>query len=146
MGSTDQIEAKGTITTYSKDNPLVGEYIMCSTIPFKYSLSTKSDLDFFVEYHVNSSRTSLPTPGMLSSCLYIILSCCYNFCIGTSVKVLISSSRINEISTEGLYLNLLLKDGIISSNTLVHCGSLLSGVIVVPNVPFHYQLIPKAMV
>ena len=51
--------------------------------------------------------------------------------------MLISSSKI---STEGIYLNLLLKDGVVSSNALTHCGSLLSGVIVVPNEPFRYQL------
>ena len=140
VGSTDRIEARGTIATYNKENPLTGVYIMCSATPFEYSLSTKSDFDFFVEYHVNTSRTLLPTPGMLSSCFYNIPLCCYHFCTGTPVKVLISSSRINEISTEGLYLNLLLNDGTVSSNALMHCGSLLSGIIVVPNVPFRYQL------
>ena len=70
VGSTDRIEARGTIATYNKESPLAGVYKMCSTIPFEYSLSTKSDLHFFVEYHVNSSRTSLPTPGMMSSCFY----------------------------------------------------------------------------
>ena len=58
--------------------------------------------------------------------------------VGTPVHVLISSSKINEISTEGIYLNLLLKDGVVSSNALMHCGSLLSGVIVVSNEPFRY--------
>ena len=72
MGSTNRIEARRTIVTYNKENPLAGVYIMCSAILFKYSSSTKSDLDFFVEYHVNTSRTSLPTPGMLSSCFYNI--------------------------------------------------------------------------
>ena len=54
--------------------------------------------------------------------------------------MLISSSKINEISTERIYLNLLLRDGVVSSTALMHCGSLLSGVIVVPNEPFRYQL------
>ena len=139
VGSTERIEAKGTIATYSKEDPLAGEYKICSTTPFEYSLSTKSDLDFFIEYHVNTSRTSLPIPGMLSSCfttfIYSII-----ILIGTPVNVLISSSKINEISTEGIHLNLLLHDGIVSSNALIHCGTLLSGVIVVPNEPFRYQL------
>ena len=59
---------------------------------------------------------------------------------GISVKVLISSSKINEISTEGVYLDLLMHDGIVSSNPIIHCGELFSGVIVVLNAPFSYQL------
>ena len=78
--STDRIKATGNIATYSKEDPLAGEYKMCSTTPFEYSLSTKSDLDFFVEYHVNTSRTLLPTPGMLSNCFHNIPSCCYHSC------------------------------------------------------------------
>ena len=139
VGSTERIEAKGTIATYSQEDPLAGEYKICSTTPFEYSLSTTSDLDFFIEYHVNTSTTSLPIPGMLSSCFTTFL---YSniILIGTPVNVLISSSKINEISTEGIHLNLLLRDGIVSSNALIHCGTLLSGVIVVPNEPFRYQL------
>ena len=60
--------------------------------------------------------------------------------VGTPVSVLISSSKINEISTEGVYLDLLMHDGIVSSNPIIHCGELFSGVIVVPNAPFSYQL------
>ena len=61
--------------------------------------------------------------------------------VGTPVKVIISSSRIKEISTtEGIYLDLLLHDDIVSSNAMIHCGNLLSGVIIVPSAPFRYQL------
>ena len=60
--------------------------------------------------------------------------------VGTPVNVLISSSKINEISTEGVYLDLLMHDGIVSSNPIIHCGKLFTGVIVVPNAPFSYQL------
>ena len=67
MGSTDTIEERGAIVTYSVEDPLTGDYEICSTTPFEYSLSTTSDLDFFIEYYVDSSRTSLPTPGMQSS-------------------------------------------------------------------------------
>ena len=62
-GLEDRIESRGAIATYSKQNPPAGVYKICSTNTFEYSLSTKSDLDFFVEYDVNVSRTSLPTPG-----------------------------------------------------------------------------------
>ena len=62
-GLVDRIEPRGTIATYSKRNPPAGVYKICSTTTFEYSLSTNSDLDFFVEYDVNVSRTSLPTPG-----------------------------------------------------------------------------------
>ena len=62
-GLVDRIEPRGTIATYTKQDPPPGVYKICSTTTFEYSLSTKSDLDFFVEYDVNVSRTSLPTPG-----------------------------------------------------------------------------------
>ena len=78
VGSKEEIEAQGTIATYSKVDPLPGVYGICSTQPFEYSLSTKTNLDFFVEYNVNTSRTSLPAPGMLWSCFtnfVILLSC-----------------------------------------------------------------------
>ena len=54
--------------------------------------------------------------------------------------MLISSSRINEISTGEIYLDLLLHDEIVSCNAMTHCGNLLAGVIIVPSVPFRYQL------
>ena len=60
--------------------------------------------------------------------------------IGTSVKVLVSSSKIYEISTKGIFLDLLSHDGIISRNAMSHCGSLLTGMITVPCEPFRYQL------
>ena len=78
VGSKEEIEAQGTIATYSKVDPLPGVYGICSTQPFEYSLSTKTNLDFFVEYNINTSRTSLPAPGMLWSCFtnfVILLSC-----------------------------------------------------------------------
>ena len=62
-GSVDRIEARGTVTTYSKKDPPAGVYKICSTSTFRYSLSITSDLDFFVEYNISTSRTSLPTPG-----------------------------------------------------------------------------------
>ena len=68
VGSVDNIAARGTIATYSKKNPPAGEYKICSTRAFEYSLSTKSQLDFFVEYYVNASRTLLPTPGTTTLC------------------------------------------------------------------------------
>jgi len=33
--------------------------------------------------------------------------------VGTPVKVIVSSSRINEISTKGIYLDILFDDGIL---------------------------------
>ena len=64
--------------------------------------------------------------------------------VGTPIKVIISSSKINEISTskineistteeiyKEMYLYLLLHDDIVSSNAMIHCGNLLSGVIIV---------------
>ena len=135
--------ARGSIDIYSNRDPLSGVYTICSTRVLKYYVVTKSDLDFFVEYDVNVSKTSLPTPGIVTIVQLVVLKNYYTpiTCVGTPVKVLISSSsyRINEISTEGIYLDLLLHDGIISF-PMVHCSSLLSGVIIVPSVPFRYQL------
>ena len=62
-GSIDRIKATGTIATYSNKKPLAGVYKICSTTKFQHSLSIISDLDFFVEYDISTSRTSLPTPG-----------------------------------------------------------------------------------
>ena len=70
--SVDRIEARGTIATYSKKDPLAGVYEICSTTTFEYSLSIKSDLDFFVEYDVNTSRILLPTPGDYLYCAILI--------------------------------------------------------------------------
>ena len=75
-GSVDRVTSRGTIATYSKHDPVEGDYKVCSTGTFEYSLSTTSDLDFFVEYDVNGSRTSLPSSGMLSLlCSARLLSC-----------------------------------------------------------------------
>ena len=68
--------------------------------------------------------------------IYIYISC-----VGTSVKIIIFSSRINEVSfTDKVILNLLSGDRMISSNAMMRCGNLLAGMIVIPNVPFRYQL------
>jgi len=57
------------------------------------------------------------------------------------VEVIISSSRINDISTTNeVFLNLVLINGIVSSNVLTRCGGLLTGIIIIPNAPFRYQL------
>ena len=81
-GSVDRIDPPGSIATYSKLNPRLGVYRICSTTTFEYSLSVASDLDFFVEYDVvNASRTSLPTSG---SYMYIVFSVClhsYHSCL-----------------------------------------------------------------
>ena len=63
-GSIHTIKAQRSIFTYHNEDPLAGKYKICSARAFKYSLSTKSYLDFFIEYDVNTSRTSLPSPGM----------------------------------------------------------------------------------
>ena len=60
--------------------------------------------------------------------------------VGIPVKVLVSSSKIYEISTKAIFLDLLSHDGIISRNAMSHCGSLLTGIITVPCEPFRYQL------
>lgn len=39
-----------------------------------------------------------------------------------------------------LSLNLLSNDKIVSSNVIIRCGNLLAGLIIIPNVPFQYQL------
>jgi len=61
--------------------------------------------------------------------------------IGTSVAVLVTSSRIANISAEeNVNLNLVLVDGRVFSYPLLHCGSLLSGMITIPTVEFEHQL------
>ena len=55
--------------------------------------------------------------------------------------MLVTSSRINNISAdEDIFLNLVLTDGRVFSNALTHCGSLLTGMVVIPSVPFQFQL------
>jgi len=56
------------------------------------------------------------------------------------VRILVSSSRIDDISANDIFLNLVLTNGIVSSNALTQCGGLLTGVIIIPNAPFRYQL------
>jgi len=61
--------------------------------------------------------------------------------IGTSVTVLVTSSRIANISAEeSVNLNFVLVDGRVFSYLLHHCGSLLSGMITIPSVEFEHQL------
>ena len=52
-----------------------------------------------------------------------------------------TSSKISYISAEvDIFLNLVLTNGRVFSNVLTHCGSLLTGVITIPNVTFQFQL------
>ena len=88
---------------------------------------------------MNTSRTLVPTPGSHIYCFKYFIFLAIT-CAGTPVKVLIISSKIDEISTEGVSLDLLLRDEIVSCNALSHCGSLLAGVIIVPRESFRYQL------
>ena len=63
-GVVETVTTSGTIATYSNDDPEAGVYSVCSVGTFKHSLSTTSDLDFFVDYiDVDISSTSLPVPG-----------------------------------------------------------------------------------
>lgn len=63
-GVTDALTSTGTIATYNLDSPEVGEYTVCSSQTFEYSLTATTSLDFFVEYiDANGSSTSLPPPG-----------------------------------------------------------------------------------
>ena len=60
---------------------------------------------------------------------------------GTLVSVLVTSSRIANISADqDVYLNLVLVDGRVFSYPLLHCGSLLSGMITIPSMEFEHQL------
>ena len=43
------------------------------------------------------------------------------------MKILVSSSRIDDISADEVLLNLVLVDGTVSSNALTRCGDLLDG-------------------
>ena len=52
-----------------------------------------------------------------------------------------TSSNIANISAEeDIFLNLVLSDGRVFSNVLIHCGSILTGMITVPIVTFEFQL------
>lgn len=51
-----------------------------------------------------------------------------------------SSSIANISAEEDIFLNLVLSDGRVFSNVLIHCGSLLTGMITVPDVAFEFQL------
>lgn len=69
----DTVTSAGTIATYSIDNPEAGEYTACSAVEFEYSLTSATNLDFFVEYiNVNGSSTSLPPAGSCV-CVYIVV-------------------------------------------------------------------------
>jgi len=63
-GVVGTVTSSGIIATYSNDDPEAGVYTACSVTSFEYSLSTTSDLDFFVDYvDTDISSTSLPPPG-----------------------------------------------------------------------------------
>ena len=51
-----------------------------------------------------------------------------------------SSSIANISAEEDIFLNLVLSDGRVFSNVLIHCGSILTGMITVPIVTFEFQL------
>ena len=62
--------------------------------------------------------------------------------LGNTIGVLITSSRINDISAEAVtFLNLVLTDRRVFSNVLTHCGSLLTGTVTIPSVDFQFQLV-----
>jgi len=67
-GIVEGVSANGTIATYNKEDPDIGDYNMCSMTSFEYSISTIFDLDFFVEYHYNGSIVVEPPAGL---CAYI---------------------------------------------------------------------------
>jgi len=55
--------------------------------------------------------------------------------------VVVTSSKIANISaTSNIFLNLVLEDGRVFINLLIHCGTLLTGEITFPAVDFEYQL------
>ena len=70
-GTVETVSSSGSIATYNKENPEFGNYRMCSSTEFEYSLSTSFDLDFFVEYHYNGSIVSKPPAG-LYFCLHFV--------------------------------------------------------------------------
>jgi len=63
-GTVEIVSSSGSIATYSKENPEFGNYRMCSSNAFEYSLSTTFDLDFFIEYHYNGSIVLEPPAGL----------------------------------------------------------------------------------
>ena len=64
-GSTDSVTSTGTIATYSIDTPEAGDYTVCSAVEFEYSVTSVTNLDFFVEYtDMNGSSTTLPPAGI----------------------------------------------------------------------------------
>jgi len=55
--------------------------------------------------------------------------------------VVVTSSKIANISTtNNIFLNLVLADGRVFVNLLIHCGTSLTGEITFPAVEFEYQL------
>ena len=66
---------------------------------------------------------------------------CIHNILGSTVGVYVTSSSIANISVEeDIFLNLVLSDGRAFSNVLTHCGSLLTGMITIPDVSFEFQL------
>ena len=60
---------------------------------------------------------------------------------GELVSVVVTSSKIANISaTNNIFLNLVLVDGRVFVNLLIHCGTLLTGEITYPAIDFEYQL------
>ena len=140
-GVINTVTSTGTIATYNINIPEAGEYSVCSATEFEYSLTSTTSLDFFVEYvNVNGSTTSLPPAGMYLFRLTLAWLCIYNIS-GSTIGVFVTSSSIANISAEeNIFLNLVLSDGRVFSNVLIHCGSLLTGIITVPDIAFEFQL------
>ena len=65
----------------------------------------------------------------------------YYYTLGSTTRVTITSSRISDISSEAdTFLNIVLSNGTVFSYSMIHCGSLLSGMITIPNASFEFQL------
>ena len=144
-GVINTVSSTGTVATYNLDTPDAGEYRMCSTVEFDYSVTAPIYLDFFVEYtDINGSVTTVPLAGTftyLYNYAYKIAYLCIIHISGNTIGVLVTSSRINDISNGAdIFLNLVLTDRRVFSNVLTHCGSLLTGIITIPNVSFQFQL------
>ena len=66
-GVISNVSSPGTIATYNLDTPEAGEYRICSTVEFEYSVTAPVSLDYFVEYtDVNGSSTTLPPAGTVA--------------------------------------------------------------------------------
>ena len=74
-GVMDVITATGNIAVHEIETPETGEYRLCSSLEFDYSLIITNVLDFFVEYtnENGSARTSLPPEGSFNFIAIILL-------------------------------------------------------------------------